>query len=141
LYGKNLEHLQSIVFSNEERKIQEIGGLIVRIDEIIQSKLREIDFQYASSIPLIGEEQAKARRENALMELKTKPMFSAFYVVECIVYAYRSGVSYGKTAFVLNILRPCTESRWGCAFEVSRHRDYEADEMQVKEDNRDLLAE
>ena len=76
-YGKNLEHLRSIIFPNEERQIQEVGGLIVRTDEIIQSKLREIDFQYSGSIPYIGKEQADARREKALAELKTKPIFSA----------------------------------------------------------------
>ena len=140
-YGKNLEHLQSIVFPNEERKIQEVGGLIIRIDEIIQSKIREIEFQYAASIPYIGKEQAETRREQALADLKAKPIFSAFDIVGCIVYTYRGGGAFGKTAFVLNILRACTESRWGCAFEVSSRRHYEADEMQVKEYNRDLLAE
>jgi hypothetical protein len=53
-----------------------------------------------------------------------------------------AGVPFGKTAFVLDIFRPCTESPVGeCAFEVSRRRDYEADEIKVKEYNRDLLAE
>jgi hypothetical protein len=56
-YGKNLEHLQSIVFPNEERQIQEVGGLIVRRDEIIRSKISDIEFQYKESIPYIGEEQ------------------------------------------------------------------------------------
>jgi hypothetical protein len=141
-YGKNLEHLQSLVFPNEERQIQEVGGLVIRADEIIGSKIRGIEVQYKGSIPYIGEEQAASRREEALAELKTKPVFSAFYIVGCIVYAYRSGSTFGETAFVPDIFRPCAESPAGkCAFDVSRPRDYRADEMQVKEYNRDLLAQ
>jgi hypothetical protein len=141
-YGKNLEHLQSIVFPNEERQIKQVGGLIIRTDEIIQSKIRGIELQYKESIPYIGEEQAAAKRERELAELKTNPIFSAFYIVGCIIYAYRSGSALGKTAYVLDISRPCAESPVGkCAFEVSGHRDYEGGEMRVSEYNRDLLAE
>ena len=141
-YRGNLKHLQSIVFPNEERKIHEVGGLIIRTDEIIQSKIREIDFQYSASVPYIGKAQAETRREEALADLKAKPVFSAFYVVGCIVYTYRGGGAFGKTAFVLDLFRPCPESPVGaCTFEVSSRRDYEATEVLVKEYNRDLLAE
>jgi hypothetical protein len=141
-YGKNLEHLQSIVFPNEERQIKEVGSLIVRTNEIIRSKIRGIEFQYKGSIPFIGEEQAASKSEEALAELRAKPIFSAFYFVGCIVYAYRSGSAIGKTAFVLDIVRPCAESPVGqCAFDVSNPGHYRADEMRVNEYNRDLLAE
>jgi hypothetical protein len=141
-YGKNLEYMQSIIFPNEERQIREVGALIISTDEMIQSKVREIDFQYSGSLPYIGEKQAATKREEALANLKTKPIFSAFYIVGCIVYTYRSGSAFGKTAFVLNVFRPCTESPVGaCTFEVGSRRDYEANEMQVKEYNLDLLAE
>jgi hypothetical protein len=124
------------------KSVEEIGGLTASMKEIITSKVHGIDFQYAESIPYIGKEQAEARRERDLTNLKTKPMSSGFYIVGCIVYAYRSGSAFGKTAFVLDIFRPCTESPVGeCSFEVSRRRDYEANEIQVKEYNRDLLAE
>jgi hypothetical protein len=134
--SKHLEFTQIMIFPDEGRHLWD-RGFTINMQEIIDRRMEQIAFQYNESIPYVGKEKAEAKRQEEL----ANPIFDAFTVVGCLVYSYRSGRAYGKTAFVLDIDKPCQESPVGkCAFDVSHRAEYRADEMLVTESDRALFA-
>jgi len=129
--AKNLEWLQSMIFPDEERKIEIIGGFATSMQDIIKRKMDQIDFQYNESIPLVEKDKAEAKKKEDL----AVPLRAGFTVVGCILYRYRGGSALGQTAFVLNLDRSCPEISplAKCSFDIKPGVKYRTDEMLVRD--------
>jgi hypothetical protein len=103
--SNHLEFEQIMIFPDDERHLSD-SQFTINMQEIIDRRMEEIAFQYNEGTPYIGKEKAEAKRQEEL----AKPILDTFTVVGCLVYSYRSGRAYGKTAFVLDIHKLCPET-------------------------------
>jgi hypothetical protein len=128
-FAKNLEWLQSMIFPDEEREIEIIGGFYTSMQDIMNERMDQVDFQYNGSIPFVGKEKAEARKKEDL----ALPLRAGFTVVGCILYSYRGGNAFGQTAFLLDLNRSCPEISplAKCSFDVRPGKKYLADEILV----------